>query len=526
MQKNTILFVVCSALTIFLWYYFFTPEQPVRPQQQETAVERQNAHTQNANVSASVNETNISVAPDQKEDSVIKEETINIETDIYKAVLSNRGASVISWSVKEKNGNWIDLVLPQAAPVMANFPGSNYQIISRSNEKVVFEHISAQGWKIVKTYTLSPDSYMHNVRISLSKTRGESPRSEAPLPQIELEWGPGLGTDAKEQQENISVTRALAFTAVKPGKIRNLKKEYVSAPLYRWAAIDNRYFLAAFIPEKSIDFDQIIPSRQDKKRPYSITITAIAPKESESKEYSVDFYLGPKGYTYLKSYNLGLEQAVDFGFFGFLGKTAFKALSFFHNSTGNYGWAIIILTLIIQILILPLSLKSYKAMAAMKRVQPMIKEIQDKFKENPQRLQAEMMNLYKSQKVNPLGGCLPMLLQLPIFWAFFMMLRNAYELRNEAWILWVNDLSAADQFMNLGAFNLNLLPLIMGLGMFFQQKMTMTTADPMQKKIMYIMPIVFTFMFWTFPSGLVLYWLTNSVCSMITQFVVLKKQKN
>jgi YidC/Oxa1 family membrane protein insertase len=315
----------------------------------------------------------------------------------------------------------------------------------------------------------------------------------------------------------------VAFTAAKPGKIKKLKKESVSAPLYRWAAIDNRYFLAAFIPEKSIDFDQIIPSRLDKKHPYSIAITATAPKESESKEYSINFYLGPKGYTYLKTYNLGLEKAVDFGFFGFLGKLAFSVLSFLHNATDNYGWAIIILTLIIQVLILPLSLKSYKAMAGMKRVQPMIKSIQDKFKDNPQRLQAEMMNLYKSQKVNPLGGCLPMLFQLPIFWAFFTMLRNAYELRNEAWILWVKDLSAADQFMNLGFFNLNLLPLIMGLGMFFQQKMTTAVSDPTQKKIMYIMPVVFTFMFWTFPAGLVLYWLTNSVCSMILQLAIMKK---
>jgi YidC/Oxa1 family membrane protein insertase len=118
-----------------------------------------------------------------------------------------------------------------------------------------------------------------------------------------------------------------------------------------------------------------------------------------------------------------------------------------------------------------------------------------------------------------------MLLQLPIFWAFFTMLRNAYELRSEAWILWVKDLSAADQFMSFGFFNLNLLPLIMGLGMFFQQKMTTAVSDPTQRRIMYIMPIIFTFMFWTFPAGLVLYWLTNSVCSMIMQFVIMKRQK-
>jgi YidC/Oxa1 family membrane protein insertase len=158
----------------------------------------------------------------------------------------------------------------------------------------------------------------------------------------------------------------------------------------------------------------------------------------------------------------------------------------------------------------------------MKRIQPIIKDIQVKYKDDAKRLQAEMLNIYRSQKVNPLGGCLPMLLQLPIFWAFFTMLRNAYELRNEGWILWIKDLSVPDQFMHFGDFAFNLLPLIMGLGMFFQQRMTSVTSDPTQRRIMYIMPIVFTFMFWSFPSGLVLYWLTNSVISMIEQYFIIK----
>jgi YidC/Oxa1 family membrane protein insertase len=161
----------------------------------------------------------------------------------------------------------------------------------------------------------------------------------------------------------------------------------------------------------------------------------------------------------------------------------------------------------------------------MKRVQPLIKDIQTKYKNDPKRLQIEMLNVYRTKKINPLGGCLPMLLQLPIFWAFFTMLRNAYELRNEGWILWVKDLSASDQFMHLGDFNFNLLPLLMGLGMFFQQHMTMAVSDPTQKRIMYLMPIIFTFMFWSFPSGLVLYWITNSIISMIEQYLIIKKDE-
>jgi YidC/Oxa1 family membrane protein insertase len=518
MQKNTTLFIVCSALTIFAWYFFFTPK-PQGPQYKQTGSEEQTRQEQ-----VQPHKQDLSVKPGLKPASDssqdIAEESIIVETDLYKAVFSNRGASVTSWSVKEKNGKWVDLVLPQAAPVMSNFPGSNYKIVSKSDNKIVFEYVSREGWKIIKTFSLSTASYMHNLNIALEKTD-----SLSALPAIELEWGPGLGTDEKELKENITLTRALAYTSAKPGKLQKLKKDAVQASLYRWTAIDNRYFLAAFIPEKSIDFDQIIPSRLDKKHPYCVTLTAISPKESLKKEYSVNFYLGPKGYTYLKTYNIGLEKAVDFGFFGFLGKIAFSVLSFLHSLTGNYGWAIIILTVILQILMMPLTLKSLKSAAAMKRIQPMIKSIQDKYKDNPQRLQTEMMNVYKSQKVNPLGGCLPMLLQLPIFWAFFTMLRNAYELRNEGWILWVKDLSAADSFMHIAGFTLNLLPLIMGAGMFLQQKMTAAVSDPTQKRIMYIMPVVFTFMFWTFPSGLVLYWLTNSVISIIEQYFIIKKDE-
>ncbi|MCL2390166.1 MAG: membrane protein insertase YidC [Endomicrobia bacterium] len=517
MNKNSVLFVLFSAITLFGYYYFFPPQQPNQTQTgQNQAVQTQQDQSKAESVTQSPEESSVQIK--EADGSFISEETIEIETDKYRALFSNRGASVINWSIKEKSGNWVDLVLPGAAPMMANFPGSNYKIVSKSNEKIVFEHVSAQGWKIIKTYSLSQNSYMHNLNIKLSKTK-----DIAQLPGIQLDWGPGLGTDEKEMKENASVTRVIAFTASKPGKLKKLKKESELASLFRWAAIDNRYFLVAFIPERSIDFDQIIPSRQDKKHPFSLTLTANPPKDVESKEYSADFYIGPKWYTYLKTFNLGLEASVDFSVFGFLGKWALSILTYFHKITNNYGWAIIMLTLVIQIIVLPLTLKSLKSAAAMKRIQPMIKEIQDKFKNDPKRLQAEMLNVYKTQKVNPLGGCLPMLLQLPIFWAFFSMLRNSYELRNEGWILWVTDLSAPDRFMNLGMINLNLLPLIMGIGMFFQQKMTAVTSDPMQRRLMYMMPVIFTFMFWTFPSGLVLYWLTNSVCSMILQYYIMKR---
>jgi YidC/Oxa1 family membrane protein insertase len=505
-QKKSVLFVSLSAFTIFMWYFFFAP--PTAHYQNTVAVSESGG---NKFKSVDLNE------PDA-DNMCAKDEHISIESIQDNAVLTNKGAGVLSWFVKENNGQWVDLVFPESGPVMANFSDLTYKIVSKSDKKIVFEYASKEGWKIIKTYNLS-ELYMHNLNIFVERN------GKTPFPQIDFKWGPGLGTDSKELKENISLTRALVCTAAKPNKLKNLKNNFEPASLCKWTAVDNRYFLAAFIPENSTDFDKILFSRLDKKHPCSVILKAAETEDINKKNYSVNFYLGPKGYKYLRTYDLGLEKTVDFGFFGFLGKIAFSVLTFFYKLTRNYGWAIIMLTTIIQILVLPLTLKSFKSSAVMKRVQPVIKDIQTKYKDNPQRLKAEMLNIYKSQKVNPLGGCLPMLLQIPIFWAFFTMLRNAYELRNEGWILWVKDLSAADQFMQFGSFNLNLLPLIMGIGMFFQQRMTTATSDPAQKKIMYVMPIIFTFMFWSFPSGLVLYWLTNSLISMVEQYFIIKKMR-
>ncbi|MDR1418682.1 MAG: membrane protein insertase YidC [Endomicrobium sp.] len=510
MQKNSFLFVILSSITIFVWFFFLAPKGQHQVVQSST---QSRAATSLENVSKK--STFDTINPN--ESYIIDEEKINIENETYRAVLTNKGAAILTWSVKENNGQWVDLVFPGAQPTMASFPGSIYKIVSKTNNKIVFEYTSKEGWKITKTYNLDKN-YMHNLNILIERTR-----ENVIAPQIDISWGPGLGTDLKEEKENISLTRALAYTIDKPYKLKKLKNEPELAPSYKWVAIDNRYFLAAFIPENSKDFDKIIPSRLDKKHPFGISLEATFPKDLAKKGYSVNFYLGPKGYTYLKTYNLDLEKTVDFGFFGFLGKIAFSVLTFFYGLTNNYGWAIIMITVVIQILVFPLTLKSLKSTASMKRVQPLIKEIQTKYKDEPQRLQSEMINIYRTQKVNPLGGCLPMLLQLPIFWAFFTMLRNAYELRSASWILWVKDLSAADHFIMIGSFCIHLLPLIMGFGMFLQQKMTAITSDPTQKKIMYIMPVLFTFMFWSFPSGLVIYWITNSAISMIEQYFVLKK---
>lgn len=520
MQKNTVLFVVFSTVFLIAWYVFFQPApQQIQTQSQTETVTQQTLSNEKNTVkdtSLIQSETDENIN-NQNEYVQLEEKEIVIEKQNYKVVFSNKGAAVKHWYLKEKNGSFVDLVLPEAQPVLANFPGSVYEVTQQTEDKITFTYVSKQNWKITKTFTLSQD-YLHNLDIQIEKLD-----EVAVLPAVDLNWGPGLGTDQKELKENTTVTRVMGYTSTMPAKLEKIKTENNPAQLYKWISIDNRYFLTALIPSNSLNFSNVAMVRQNKKTAPTLVLSANVKQEENIQSFSLQFYIGTKSYVYLKTLNLGLEKTVDFGFFGFLAKIALGVLFFLQSITKNYGWAIIIMTVIIQILVLPLTLKSYKAMAGMKRVQPLIKDLQTKYKNDPKRLQVEMMNLYRSQKVNPLGGCLPMLLQLPIFWALFQTLRNAYELRFAPWVLWVKDLSACDSLTHIGSISLNVLPLIMGLGMFLQQKMTTATSDPAQRKMMYIMPIIFTLMFWGFPSGLVLYWLTNSVVSMIVQYFVLKQ---
>jgi YidC/Oxa1 family membrane protein insertase len=242
-------------------------------------------------------------------------------------------------------------------------------------------------------------------------------------------------------------------------------------------------------------------------------------------------YAGPKEYDRLKVLNVGLEHIIDFGFFSIIAMPLFWIMKLFYKITMNYGWAIIILTILIRIPFIPLMNKSQKSMKRMQEIQPKMAELREKYKKDPQRLQKEMMQLYKTHKVNPLGGCLPILLQIPVFFALYKILSIAIELRGAPFMLWINDLSAPDTlfghiptwFPLIGGFAVGPLPILMGASMIIQQKMTPTTMDPTQNKLMMFMPVIFTFLFLNFASGLVLYWLMNNIFSIAQQIYVNRK---
>ena len=230
-------------------------------------------------------------------------------------------------------------------------------------------------------------------------------------------------------------------------------------------------------------------------------------------------YLGQKEYKTLHNIKPVLTHVIEYGWFTFASAPMFLVLSWLHGIFGNWGWAIVGLTALIRMILYPLTYKGMMSMQKMKQLTPKLKELKEKYKKDPQRLNAATMDMYKKHGANPLGGCLPMLLQIPVFYAIYRLLLNSVELQGAPWILWVHDLSRMDPYY--------ILPLLMGASMFLQQHLTPTNfTDPMQEKVMKYLPVIFTFFFITFPSGLVLYWFVNNLFSIAQQFVVNQQFKN
>ncbi|MDO9465462.1 MAG: membrane protein insertase YidC [bacterium] len=296
-----------------------------------------------------------------------------------------------------------------------------------------------------------------------------------------------------------------------------------------WTALSTKYFLNALIP---VEPASKVVIKKNKLNVLQNCVEAVIPdvRPNQSFSYSINCYLGPKDVDRLAKQEVNLEALADFGFFGNLFRIV-HILKFLHKITGNYGVAIILLTILMSIVLFPLTIKSHKSMRAMQELQPQISALKNKYKDNAQKINKETMALYKKNKVNPLGGCLPMMLQMPLFFALFTTLRNAIELKGTCFIPgWIPDLSLPDTVFYLGAlmdkpgmYPLNILPILMSITTVLQQKFTTQSADPKQAKMMLFMPVFMLFIFYNFPSGLVLYWLTNNILSIAQQVLIRKK---
>jgi YidC/Oxa1 family membrane protein insertase len=378
---------------------------------------------------------------------------------------------------------------------------------------VKFESADLGGVKLVKTYTLQRGAYAIAVRHEVVNT-GAAPVS----PQLYLQLvrdgnkpagessfystftGPAIYTDAKKYQK------------VEFSDIEKNKAEWEKSSPNGYVAMVQHYFASAWLLGDGIQRENFL--RKVDNNLYAVGMITplqdIAPGASKAVE--AKFFVGPQEEKQLEALAPGLELVKDYGWLTILAKPLYWLLDKLHGLIANWGWAIVALVFLLKIAFYWLNAKAYASMAKMKAINPRIMEMRERLKSNPQQMQQEMMRIYREEKVNPMGGCFPIVIQIPVFIALYWVLLSSVEMRNAPWVLWIKDLSAPDPFF--------ILPLVMTLTTLLQTALNPAPPDPMQAKMMWIMPLIFSVMFFFFPAGLVLYWLTNNVLSIAQQWLI------
>ncbi|SNB47288.1 membrane protein insertase YidC [Geobacter sp. DSM 9736] len=520
MEKRVLIAVVLSIAVLYGYSWFM----PAPPKQQgnvpkETAV-------QQAVAPAPVNPAPTSPVPA----TAGTEREVTVETDYMTAVLTTRGAGIKKVVLKQYKdsagaaGKPVAIVRELSGSTLASaatgfdipsdpvftVTGDSLVVSGDETRELVFTYVSPQGLVLKKIFTFKGAAYGIQVREQVENSGGA--RQSGNLRLILTSR-----IDTAEEGKSYGTYGAVTYAEEKllSDTVKDISKgakSYSQSVL--WTGFQDTYFVTAILSQNgSIGTVQLQRAPADHiQNVVTSPLLTLNPGESAAVSYKA--YLGPKDLDILKAQGNRLEEVIDFGWFSSLAKPLLYAMKYFYNYTGNYGVAIIIITVILKLLFFPLTHKSYKSMKEMQKIQPKMNELREKYKNDRDAMNRAVMELYKTHKVNPLGGCLPMLVQIPVFFALYKALMYSIELRHAPFMLWIVDLSAKDPYY--------VTPIIMGVTMFIQQKMTPTNMDPMQAKIMLALPVVFTFMFLNFPSGLVLYWLVNNVLTIAQQAYINK----
>ena len=392
----------------------------------------------------------------------------------------------------------------------------NYELTGEGTLEVLFEAVH-NDVDVQKKFVFTADEYLVDVSYRI-ENRLNRPFEASLFAQIKRDGEDPEGDESSGFGPRPYVGGALTTPDSRYQKIEfeDLDEEDFRASVTGgWVAFLQHYFLSAWIANEDDANTYYGRKRSDGTYIVGYTTPMQTVSAGSSGEWQTRFYAGPKDQKRLEEIADNLNLTVDYGFLWWLAVPLFSLLDWLHALVGNWGVAIILLTVMVKLVLYPLSQASYKSMANMRRVQPQMKRLQERYADDRQKLSQEMMGLYKKEKVNPLGGCLPMLLPMPIFIALYWVLFESVELRQAPFMLWIDDLAAMDPFF--------VLPLLMGGSMFLQQMISPMAGDPMQVRMMKMMPIMFTVLFLFFPAGLVLYWLVNSVLSIAQQWYVIKR---
>jgi len=480
------------------------------------------------------------IASTEAHQPAIARERVEVTTDVLKLTFDSEGGSLVRSEFLQhheqdhKGANVVlfdeskDRFYVSQSGLIAGSAGGSFpthktimKLVSTdralkdgADELVVrFESPEAGGVKLVKTYTLKRGSYVIDVKHEVDNV------STAPVsPQLYLQLVRDGNKPAGESSFYSTFTGPAVYTEAKKyhkvefKDIENGKAEIDKQSPNGYVAMVQHYFASAWLLADGVQRE--IFARKVDNNLYAVgmitPLEAIAP--ATSRTVDARLFVGPQEEKKLEAIAPGLELVKDYGWLTILAKPLYWLLDKLHGLLHNWGWSIVALVVLLKLAFYWLNAKAYASMAKMKSINPRIMEMRERLKDKPQQMQQEMMRIYREEKVNPLGGCLPIVIQIPVFIALYWVLLSTVEMRNAPWILWVTDLSAKDPYY--------ILPVVMTLTTLLQTALNPAPPDPMQAKMMWIMPLVFSVMFFAFPAGLVLYWLTNNVLSITQQWII------
>ena len=562
--KKLILAIVLSVTVLLVYQYFFMPKPvaqrqaplPAAAQQQKTEAAAETKGGAAPDIGSILNQSGTTVPESELPLQTVSEnltdeneKKITVDNAYFSAVFTNRGAGLTSFVLKKYKddaGKPMDLIALSAKDFSGFYPfyflgkeeffatlnkaffvyqgETTVRLSGREQKEVVFEFADlAQNLKATKKFIFNADSYVIHLEFQVSKNG----RVVDALPVV---FGPDLENNDSRDRAMMMNLKIAAYANEKLETVEFAKQKTIpqagqtfekaageKGSGFYWAAYETTYFAAVFKTDllKSKLAYQVIkqPQEKNKSKLYSYLVvtnpTAI--------------FIGPKDEKILAAVENeypDLNKIIEYGWFGAIAKIMLKGIVLIHGFIPNYGWALILFTLFLKLVLFPLTYSSSVSMAKMQNLQPKMKAIKKKYKNTKDMEQRKLMNmeimaLYKQEKVNPAGGCLPILLQLPLLWGFFRLLSVSINVRHEPWIFWITDLSKKDPYY--------VLPILMGVTQLIQQRMTPSGGDEMQRKLMYIMPVVMTIMFASFPSGLNLYWCMSNVLQIGQQYIINEK---
>lgn len=542
--RRIILLAALSFIVISLWHAW-EHDYPTLPTQQLTEAANQPSQnllpalpdTQGATVPlAATSAVEASPLPSQSFPNRIihvKTDVLALDIDLSRGDIVQAALLKYPVSVEEKNQPFVllydkpgeqyiaksSLLEKEAAglkDIVFNYEsnGNNYEL-SGQELQVTLTGQTADGLTVRKVFHFTKGSYLIQVHYDIVNN---SPNLWKGYLNTQL-----LRSSPKEDKSSlfhIGTYTGASYSNPPNNRYKKLSFSDISKNNFTqdanggWIAMQQHYFLSAWVPPAQSQ-NTLYTRHANNDYVIGSVSQAIQLQPQQSQKVSSRLYLGPETASTLKEIAPGLDLTVDYGWLWFLSSLLFSLMKAIYQLVGNWGWAIVLVTVLIKLAFYRLSAKSYRSMAGMRKLQPKLQALRDRYGDDKAKLSQATMELYRQEKINPLGGCLPILVQIPVFIALYWVLLESVELRQAPFIFWIKDLAAADPY--------HILPVIMGITMFIQQRLNPAPPDPMQAKIMMFLPVLFTGLFWNFPAGLVLYWIINNTLSILQQWYITKK---